>query len=113
KLSSMIFLITIFVVLILVYITFALLRFTPENIDPAKSIYNKFRHKLSRCGIHSDVYEGPVDFANRAALARSDLASQIKNITDIYIAIRYGSNNALMSALQDQVQSFRPSTRQA
>ena len=112
KLSSMIFLITIFVVLILVYITFALLKFTPENIDPAKSIYNKFCRKLYRCGVHSDVYEGPIDFANRASLERSDLASQIKNITDIYVAIRYGSNNALMSALQDQVQNFRPSTRQ-
>ena len=112
KLSSMIFLITIFIVLILVYITFALLRFTPENIDPAKSIYNKFCRKLSRCGIHSDVCEGPVDFANRAALERSDLASQINNITDIYVAIRYGSSDAQLSSLQEQVRAFRPSSNQ-
>jgi hypothetical protein len=112
KLSSMIFLITIFIVLILVYITFALLRFTPDNIDPAKSIYNKFCRKLSRCGIHSDVYEGPVDFANRTALERSDLASQINNITDIYVAIRYGSSDAQLSSLQEQVRAFRPSATQ-
>ncbi len=112
KLSSMIFLITIFVVLILVYITFALLKFTPENLDPAKSIYNKFCRKLSRCGIHSDVYEGPVDFANRAALARSDLASQINNITNTYVAIRYGSSNAQLSSLQEQVRAFSPSSNQ-
>jgi len=107
--SSMIFLITVFVILILIYIAFMLLKFTPRNIDPAKSIYDKFCHKLSLCGIHRDISEGPADFAKRATLERSDLALQIKHITDIYIAIRYGSNSTQIPTMLALVRAFKPS----
>jgi protein-glutamine gamma-glutamyltransferase len=108
--SSMIFLIIAFVILILIYITFILLKFTPEKRDPVKSIYDKFCRKLSRCGIHRDISEGPVDFARRASLKRNDLAPQIKNITEMYIAIRYGSNSTQIPKMQKQVHAFKPST---
>ena len=108
--SSMIFLIMAFTTVILLYLTFMLLRISPQNKDPVKNLYNQFCKKLSHCGIHHDVYEGPVDFARRAALKRGDLARQINDITDIYIAIRYGSNNAQIPSLQEHVRSFRPST---
>jgi len=108
--SSMIFLIMAFTTVILLYLTFMLLRISPQNKDPVKNLYNQFCKKLSHCGIHHDVYEGPVDFARRAALKRGDLARQINDITDIYIAIRYGSNNAQIPSLQKHVRSFRPST---
>jgi len=107
--SSMIFLITAFVAVILIYTAFNLLKFTPEKRDPVKCLYNKFCKKLSRCGIHHVAHEGPSDFAKRATLKRGDLARQINNITDIYIAIRYGSNNAQIPSLQEQIRSFRPS----
>jgi len=99
--SSMIFLLTMFIVLILVYLTFTLLRFTPGNVDPVKMIYDKFCRKLSCCGIHREISEGPVDFASRASSERSDLAQQINKITDIYVAIRYGSNQHQIPATQD------------
>ncbi len=108
--SSMIFLIIIFIVLILIYLAFVLLKSTPENGEPVKRLYIKFCKKLARCGIHHVAHEGPVDFAKRAALKRGDLSQQIYNITDIYIAIRYGSNNAQIPSLQEHVRSFRPST---
>jgi hypothetical protein len=106
----MIFLIIIFIVLILVYLAFVLLKSTPENRDPVNRLYYKFCKKLARCGIHHVAHEGPVDFAKRAALKRGDLAQQINNISDIYIAIKYGSNNDQIPSLQEHVRSFRPST---
>ena len=110
--SSMIFLIMAFSAVIFLYLIFILLRAVPRNKDPVKRLYNQFCKKLSRCGIHHDVYEGPVAFASRAAFARSDLASQINNITDIYVAIRYGSNKNQIPAMQKRVRAFKPSSRQ-
>ena len=109
--SSMIFLIMAFGGVILLYLTFMVLKITPQERDPVRHLYNKFCKKLSHCGIYRDVYEGPIDFARRASTERSDLASQIKNITDIYITIRYGSNKSQIPAMQAQVRSFRPSTK--
>jgi len=108
--SSMIFLIMAFTAVIFLYLTFVLLKNVPRNNDPVKRLYNQFCKKLSRCGIHHDVYEGPVAFASRAASERSDLASQINNITDIYVAIRYGSNENQIPAMQERVRAFSPST---
>ncbi len=107
--SGMIFLIIAFTTLIILYLVFVLLRTTPQNKDPVKNLYNQFCKKLSRFGIHHEVHEGPVTFAKRAVLERSDLAAQINNITDTYIAIRYGSNKNMMPTLQTQVREFRPS----
>ncbi len=107
--SSMIFLIMAFTAVILLYLVFMQLRIVPRNNDPIKHLYIRFCKKLSRCGIHHHAYEGPVDFARRASAQRSDLAVQIKNITDTYITIRYGSNNTHISSLREQVRAFRPS----
>jgi len=108
--SSMIFLIMAFSAVIFLYLTFILLRTVPRNKDPVKSLYNQFCKKLSRCGIHHHVYEGPVDFARRASGKRSDLAPQIKEITDTYVAIRYGSSMEKIPAMQEQIRAFRPSS---
>ena len=105
--SSMIFLITAFVALILVYLTFMLLRFTPEKKDPVKLLYHQFCKKLSRSGIYYPVHEGPVDYAKRASLKRSDLAPQIKDITNLYIAIRYASDASQLGALRKNIKAFK------
>ncbi len=109
--SSMLFLITAFVSLILVYLAFTLLRFSPAHKDPVKITYDKFCRKLSRCGIRRDASEGPVDFSRRAASARNDLAAQIEEITEMYIAIRYGSDTKQMSSFQEQVRSFNTAVK--
>jgi protein-glutamine gamma-glutamyltransferase len=105
--SSMIFLIMAFVGLVLIYLTFILLRFTPEKRDPVKLLYDQFCKKLSRSGIEIPVHEGPVDFAKRASLKRSDLAPQIKNITNLYIAIRYASDASLLDSLRNNIKAFK------
>lgn len=109
--STLLFLITAFVFLILVFLTFRLLHLSPAQNDPVKIFYDKFCHKLSRCGIHRNASEGPVDFARRAAAARNDLASQIEKITKMYIAIRYGSDYSQLPVFQQQVRSFSTSGR--
>lgn len=106
--GSMIFLAMAFTTIIIICLVFVLLKMIPLKRDPVKQLYDQFCKKLSHTGIHRSIYEGPVDFAKRAALKRRDLAQQIHAITKIYISVRYHSNKDAVPALQTQVQAFKP-----
>ena len=64
---------------------------------------------MARLGIKRYASEGPEDFAKRAIQQRSDLAAKIREITRVYIAIRYGGQAETIQHLTQQVRSFNPS----
>ncbi|MEW8556278.1 MAG: DUF3488 and transglutaminase-like domain-containing protein [Candidatus Thiodiazotropha sp.] len=83
-------------------------------LSPAQQGYQHFCNKLSRIGISRRSYEGPMDFARRAARNRPDLARQIMAIVDLYIRLRYASqerDGRQLRLFARQVRQFRPRQR--
>lgn len=107
--GGMALLIAVFISLIILYMAFILFRQPPHSKkDTVKFLYDQFCKKLShRGGIHRAVHEGPVDFCRRAVIKRHDLSKQIKLITDIYIAVRYGSDNSKIDILRRHIKALR------
>lgn len=89
-------------------------RWWRAKADPVQQIYQRFCRRLARCGIVRAESEGPADFATRASQLRPDLAEAIKNITYIYLSLRYGQLAAAdeisrMTALKRMVKKFSTS----
>ena len=82
----------------------------PRRPDAAVDLYRRFCERLQRIGIRRAPSEGPVDFAARAIRERPDLATSIREITDCYVALRYGSTdpNRMLPRLRSRVRQFRP-----
>jgi transglutaminase-like putative cysteine protease len=84
------------------------------RLSPTQKRYEKFCKKLSRIGITRRAYEGPMDFAKRAARNRPDLAGQIMAINDLYINLRYAppkNGEQHQRAFALQVRQFHPRRR--
>jgi transglutaminase-like putative cysteine protease len=62
-----------------------------EGQDAVQSAYRRFAKKLARRGIVRAPAEGPVDFARRAASQDPALADAVARVTDLYVALRYGT----------------------
>ncbi len=59
--------------------------------DPVQRAYERFCRKLAAAGVSPRRgYEGPFDFARRAARNKPRLASDIERITGLYVSLRYG-----------------------
>jgi len=63
----------------------------PRSRDIIKRHYEKYCRKLARVGIERRPNEGPLTFAERVRAQRPDLAPAINEISECYIALRYGS----------------------
>ncbi|MEW5891800.1 MAG: DUF3488 and transglutaminase-like domain-containing protein [Pseudomonadota bacterium] len=88
---------------------FYLLRQTRIKQDPASRLYARFCRKLARLGLERRDNEGPADFARRASSTRPDLAGAIDEITQRYVALRYGRAPAeTLAALRQSIRRFRP-----
>ncbi len=66
-------------------------RLSSRARDPVAAIYARFCRKLARRGAHRLPSEGPADFAQRASSRLPQAARAIRAITELYIAIRYGT----------------------
>jgi hypothetical protein len=62
---------------------------TRSRADQVKASYERFCRKAARLGVLRDPWEGPSDFSRRAALLLPDQSERIREISDIYIALRY------------------------
>ena len=84
---------TVVVLLSLVTVGMRLLnRGTARKVDPAVRAYGRFCRRLARvAGIVRHENEGPLDYARRAAGALPGQAAEIRRITDLYVASRYGA----------------------
>jgi hypothetical protein len=78
----------------LVYLTW---KFKPARAEPAVRLYEQLQRKLERRGIVRAPHEGPGDFLQRVALIQPAHARQLREIRDMYVALRYESNPDLQS----------------
>lgn len=83
-----------------------LLRFGGARADPARRAWDRFCRRLARHGVTREPVEGPVDFARRAAKVLAGSATQIEEVTRLYVAIRYECRGELLPKLRQAVARF-------
>ena len=76
--------------IMLVAILFTQLR-RRRKLDPVARAYQQFCDKLARRGLPRAAHEGPLDFTQRIARERPNIAAQILQIGKLYAGLRYGS----------------------
>jgi transglutaminase-like putative cysteine protease len=62
--------------------------------DPLTRCWRRFCRKLAKRGSPRQPFEGPRDFARRAAAEQPALAQQILAISDLYVELRYAQGGA-------------------
>ncbi|HET7873337.1 MAG TPA: DUF3488 and transglutaminase-like domain-containing protein [Terriglobales bacterium] len=62
---------------------------TRPRVDRIQALYDRFCQKLARIGIQRVPWEGPSDFAARAAQSLPNESERVRQITKTYIALRY------------------------
>jgi transglutaminase-like putative cysteine protease len=67
---------------------------TRSRADRVKALYERFCRKAARLGVRRDPWEGPSDFSRRAALLLPDESERIRQISNIYISLRYAPESA-------------------
>ena len=88
------------------------LRSQRHNNDPALTAYRAFCAKTARAGLARRESEGPADYAQRLAAARPDAATAARDITQLYVALRYGvgykniNKNKDLHDLRQRVRQF-------
>ncbi|MEZ5580463.1 MAG: DUF4129 domain-containing protein [Candidatus Competibacteraceae bacterium] len=58
--------------------------------DPVARAWQRFCARLARRGLARGPHEGPLDFTERVAASRPELASSVREIGRLYAALRYG-----------------------
>ena len=61
--------------------------------DPATSLYMKLLQELAKSGVPRQRGEGPVDYSSRVAIERPDLATDMRDVTDLYVRLVYGEKS--------------------
>lgn len=64
--------------------------FRPRSKDPLAQLYEQLCRKLARHGLPRAAHEGPSDYVARVLRARPQLAQQLVEARNLYIALRYG-----------------------
>lgn len=65
-------------------------RFRPRTKDPLAQIYDQLCRKLGKHGLARAPHEGPSDYVARVLRARPELAPQLVEARNLYVALRYG-----------------------
>ena len=83
-----------------------------QQLTPEVRLYQRFCKRLARAGIQRRSYEGPMAFARRAGKLRPKAARAIGEITELFIAIRYGNQHSkqLLTRFSEAVKAFSPGT---
>jgi hypothetical protein len=76
------------IVLLAIYFAWMQLRMR-SRVDRVKALYEYFCRKTARLGVSRDPWEGPLDFARRAAQSLPNESNRIRQIADTYIVLRY------------------------
>lgn len=81
-----------------------------RRLDPVARAYRAYCAKLARCGLARLAHEGPLNFGDRVATARPDLADAARTIGQLYTLLRYGTlhDPQALARLQRLVRAFRP-----
>ncbi len=93
--------------LLIVYAGWMRLRTRPRA-DRVQALYERFCRKLARIGVQRDPWEGPSDFAKRAAQSLPNASERVRQITGTYIALRYapGSDVTGLHKFAKEVNAF-------
>ncbi|KAA3654137.1 MAG: DUF3488 domain-containing protein [Proteobacteria bacterium] len=81
----------------------------PRRDDPLHRAWQRFERKLTRAGLPRLPWEGPADYASRAATQWPDHATAIRHIAHRYARLRYGVGTASQrdtKALDSQIRRF-------
>jgi transglutaminase-like putative cysteine protease len=81
---------------------------TRPHVDRVKTLYERFCQKLTRAGVERAPWEGPWDFARRAAALLPNNSDRIKQISEAYIALRYAPapTDASLKKFAQDVKAF-------
>jgi transglutaminase-like putative cysteine protease len=85
-------------------------RYRPPKPDETVRLYGRFLGQLARHGVRRHQWEGPVDFADRAARQRPDDAVAIGVITKSYVRLRYAEDAGPgeLERLRRLIKAYRP-----
>jgi hypothetical protein len=84
---------TVIAAVLVIYAAWMQFRTRPRA-DRIQALYERFCQKLARIGVRRDPWEGPSDFATRAAQALPNESKRVRQITETYIALRYAPGPA-------------------
>jgi protein-glutamine gamma-glutamyltransferase len=65
-------------------------RYGRRPTDAVARVYDRVCRRLGHRSLPRNSYEGPRDYFDRVALARPDIAAQLRAFAAIYLAMRYG-----------------------
>jgi len=84
-------------------------RLVVRSRDPVQAAWLKLCRKLGKAGLPRMPHEGPLDYADRVAAARPEIADNIHDLAARYIGLRYEPRNeaAAQQAFKRAVASFR------
>ncbi len=96
-------------ILMLILAVTMLLQLRYHTYDPVQEAYLKFCDKLAKKGIPRKPYEGARDYAERLAGLRPEFSQTTNAISELYIALRYGTleEKEAVQELQRRVAEFR------
>ena len=63
------------------------------RLDPAQRAWLRFCKRLAKHGVPRQAWEGPLDYAARAAAAKPDWAEIIRRAAQDYVTARYGADD--------------------
>jgi hypothetical protein len=84
-------------------------RLTVRQTDAVQTAWLKLCRKLEKAGLPRAPHEGAMDYADRIAAARPDLAANIYNMATRYTSLRYcgESENDGLPAFRNAVRAFK------
>ena len=99
-----------FMLMLLLISLFIMRPWKRVRLEPVQRSYQQFCHKLAQRGVQRHDYEGPQDFAQRAARQLPQQAASIELISRLYMRLRYqpGSSEKLLAQFQQLVKKFKP-----
>ncbi len=79
-------------------------------LDEARQVYLAFCLRMAGAGLPRAPFFGPRDYARWVIATRPDLESDVRQITDLYVSIRYARNGdkTHLQALKSLVKHFKP-----
>ena len=101
------------IALLAIYFAWMRLR-TRSRGDQVKILYEYFCRKTARLGVPRDPYEGPLDFAQRAAHLLPNESKSIRQVAHTYILLRYAPQPApgMLDRFAKEVSAFGKRIRQ-
>jgi transglutaminase-like putative cysteine protease len=101
------------IALLAIYFAWMQMR-TRSRVDRVKTLYEYFCRKTARLGVPRDPYEGPLDFAQRAAHSLPNESTSIRQIAYTYISLRYAPQPepGMLDRFAKEVSAFGKRIRQ-